>query len=167
MKEVSILSRNPELKPHPHMLFIVIHRAPYFFGWDGVEVLPHCRGYSHFIFIIKGFRTIVFIFIVISTTFRPICPLAFFRCLSNSGTYAELRTTSFIESTRVACSGLFFYGPPSSMPYQLLNPTLFYTPSSSIPHYLLCPTIYNAPPYMPHPHLVYKLFILVHFFVSL
>ena len=26
------------------------------------------------IFIIKGFRTIVFIFIVISTTFRPICP---------------------------------------------------------------------------------------------
>ena len=34
------------------------------------------------IFIIKGFRTIVFIFIVISTTFRPICPTALFRCLS-------------------------------------------------------------------------------------
>ena len=33
------------------------------------------------IFIIKGFRTIVFIFIVISTTFRLICPLAFFGCL--------------------------------------------------------------------------------------
>ena len=33
------------------------------------------------IFIIKGFRTIVFIFIVISTTFRPICHPAFFRCL--------------------------------------------------------------------------------------
>ena len=43
-------------------------------------------------------------FIVISTTFRPICPPAFFRCLSNSGTFTELRTTSFIESTGVACS---------------------------------------------------------------
>ena len=56
------------------------------------------------IFIVKGFRTIVFIFIVISTTFRPICPPAYFRCLSNSGTYTELRTTSFIESTGVARS---------------------------------------------------------------
>ena len=53
--------------------------------------------------IIKGFRTIDFIFIVISTTFRPICPQAFFRCLSNTGTFTELRTTSFIESTGVAC----------------------------------------------------------------
>ena len=43
-----------------------------------------------------GFRTIVFIFIVISTTFRPICLPAFFRCLSNSGTFTELRITSFI-----------------------------------------------------------------------
>ena len=56
------------------------------------------------IFIVKGFRTIVFIFIVISTAFRPICPLAFFRCLSNSGTFTELRTISFIESTGVICS---------------------------------------------------------------
>ena len=56
------------------------------------------------IFIIKGFRTIVFIFIVISTTFRPICPPAFFRCLSNSEIFTELRTTSFIESTGVICS---------------------------------------------------------------
>ena len=55
-------------------------------------------------FSIKGFRTFVFIFIVISTTFRPICPPGFFGCLSNSGTYTELRTTSFIESTGVACS---------------------------------------------------------------
>ena len=47
-------------------------------------------------FIIKGFQTIVFIFIVISTTFRSICPPAFFRCLSNSGTYTK--------STEVACS---------------------------------------------------------------
>ena len=55
------------------------------------------------IFIIEGFKTIVFIFIVIST-FRPIYPPAFFRCLSNSGTYTELLTTSFIESTGVTCS---------------------------------------------------------------
>ena len=40
-----------------------------------------------FIFIIKGFRTTVFI--VISTTFQPICPPAFFRCLSNLGTYTN------------------------------------------------------------------------------
>ena len=32
------------------------------------------------------------------------CPPAFFRRLSNSGTFTELRTTSFIESTGVACS---------------------------------------------------------------
>ena len=54
------------------------------------------------IFIIKRFRTIVFI--VISTTSQPICPPALFRCLSNSWTLKELRTTSFIESTGVACS---------------------------------------------------------------
>ena len=52
----------------------------------------------------NGFQTIVFIFIVISPTFRPIYPPAFFRCLSNLGTFTELRTTSFIESTGVACS---------------------------------------------------------------
>ena len=58
------------------------------------------------IFIIKAFWTIVFIFIVIviSTMFWLICPLAFFRCLSNSGTYTELQTTSFIESMGVAYS---------------------------------------------------------------
>ena len=60
------------------------------------------------IYIIKGFRTIVFIFIVISTTFRLICPPAFFKCLSNSGTFMELRTTSFIESTGVACSDILW-----------------------------------------------------------
>ena len=51
------------------------------------------------IFIIKGFRTIVFILIVIYSTFRLIYPPAFFRCLLNSGTYTELRTTFFIEFT--------------------------------------------------------------------
>ena len=50
------------------------------------------------VFIIKGFQTIVFIFII-STTFQPICPLAFFRWLSNSETFTELWTTSIIEYT--------------------------------------------------------------------
>ena len=59
---------------------------------------------SLMIFIMKVFRTIVFIFIVISTTFRTTWPPAFFRCLSNSGTFTELWTTSFIETTGVACS---------------------------------------------------------------
>ena len=40
---------------------------------------------SLLIFIIKGFWAIVFIFIVISSTFWPIFPPVFFRCLSNSG----------------------------------------------------------------------------------
>ena len=61
------------------------------------------------IFIIKDFRIIAFIFIDISTTFRPICPPAFFRSLSNSGTYTELRTTSFIESTEVAYSDSIYH----------------------------------------------------------
>ena len=56
------------------------------------------------ILMIKSFRTIVLIFIVISTMLRPICPPVLFWCLSNPGTYTELGTTSFIESTRVACS---------------------------------------------------------------
>ena len=55
-------------------------------------------------FITKGFWTIVFIFIVISTIFHPICPPAFFRCMSNSETYMELWPTSFIESMVVTCS---------------------------------------------------------------
>ena len=67
-------------------------------------ILPHTNNISCLrrrlmIFIMKDFRTIVFIFIVIFTTFRPICPLAFFKCLSNSGTFTELQTRSFIEST--------------------------------------------------------------------
>ena len=77
---------------------------------------------SLMIFIIKGFRTIFFIFIVISTTFRPICPPAFFRYLSNSGTFSELRTTSFIESTGVACSDFVSHNrvPVLSIPVLLL-----------------------------------------------
>ena len=57
-----------------------------------------------YFFIIKGFRTIVFIVIVISPTFRPMCPPDFFRCLSNSGTFTKLWTTSSIETTGVVCS---------------------------------------------------------------
>ena len=53
------------------------------------------------IFIIKGFRTIVFIFIVISTTFRPICRLAFFRCLSNSGIFNKGHSSMFREGSQV------------------------------------------------------------------
>ena len=36
--------------------------------------------------------------------FWPMYPPAFFRCLSNSGTFTELQTMSFIESTGVTCS---------------------------------------------------------------
>ena len=61
------------------------------------------------IIIIKGFRTIVFIFIVISTTFRSIYPPAFFGFLSNLGTFTELQTMSFIESTGVTCSNSISY----------------------------------------------------------
>ena len=70
-------------------------------------MFAHCLNVKHFYIIIKGFRTIFFIFIVISTSFRSICPPAFFRCLSNSGTFTELRTDSFIESTGVANSDSF------------------------------------------------------------
>ena len=59
---------------------------------------------SLMIFIVKGFRTIILIFIVISTTFQAICPPALFRWLSNSGTFTEFRNTSFIEFTGVTCS---------------------------------------------------------------
>ena len=62
------------------------------------------RDKAWWFFFIKGFQTIVFIFIVISSTFRPIYLPAFFRCLSNSRTYTELRTMSFVESTGVVCS---------------------------------------------------------------
>ena len=66
-------------------------------------------GYHWATYIMTGFRTIFFIFI--STTFQPICPLAFFRCLSNSGTYMELRTMSYIEITGVTCSGYVSHYP--------------------------------------------------------
>ena len=44
----------------------------------------------------------IFGLLSLSLLLFPQCPPAFFRCLSNSGTYTEIRTTSFIESTGVA-----------------------------------------------------------------
>ena len=101
-----------------HWLLNIVHIIPnrFFFSWSLFFKL--CIHETNFwgcfffflirettgIFIIKGFQTIVFIFIVISTMFWPICPLAFFRCLLNSATDTELWTTSFIESAGVACS---------------------------------------------------------------
>ena len=83
----------PYLSQHHKFVYIDFYLLPEFLRW------------SFMIFIIQGFRTIVFIFIVIFTTFQPICPPTFFRCfLSNSGAYKELRTTSVIWFTRVACS---------------------------------------------------------------
>ena len=75
------------------------------------------------IFIIKVFGTIVFIFIVISTMFRPICPPAFFRYLSNSGTFTELQTTSFIETTGFACSDSVSHNR-----VQVLSIPVYYSP---------------------------------------
>ena len=75
------------------------------------------------IFIIKSFQSVVFIFIVIFTTFRPIRPPAFFMCLSNSGTYKELWTTSLIESTGVTCSDSVSHNRVQMLSIPLLLPT--------------------------------------------
>ena len=72
--------------------------------WSGICLLWCFEEHLVWFLSLRVFRTIIFIFIVISTMFRPICPPAFFRCLLNSGTFTELWTTSFIESTGVACS---------------------------------------------------------------
>ena len=92
----------PEVGPYWGLQFRIIVNLAVM----AMNIIPLSRFLrrSSMIFIIKGFRTIVFFFIVISTTFRPICPPAFFGGLSNSGTFTELRTTSFIESMGVACS---------------------------------------------------------------
>ena len=89
----------------------------------GSSLLVRCSFLWTIIIIIKVFRTIVFIFIVISTTFRSICPPVFFRCLSNSGTFTEFRTTSFIETTGVACSDSV-----SQNRVQVLSIPVYYSP---------------------------------------
>ena len=65
--------------------------------------------YIYIYIIIMCLRKIVFIYI--STTFRPIYPLAFFRNSSKSITFTELRTTSFTESTEVTCSDSISHNP--------------------------------------------------------
>ena len=72
------------------MMFIVIIQTYFMY-----ELRENKHEDKDAMFIIKGFWTIVFIFIVILTTFRPIYLPAFFRCLSNFGTYKEFRTSSF------------------------------------------------------------------------
>ena len=58
------------------------------------------------IFIIKGFRTIVFIFIVISTTFRPKCPSSHFQMeylkfIHSFGTKSSSRLSGFVHWCRL------------------------------------------------------------------
>ena len=68
------------------------------FSWAGYG--GRSITWSLMIFIFQDFRTIIFIFIAILTTYRLMC-LPGFRCfLSNSGLYTELRSTSFNLSTK-------------------------------------------------------------------
>ena len=83
---------------------VCVNRIWYWITWKGWYATKQPNQRRSLILIIKVFRTIFFIFIVISTTFRPICPPVFSRCLSNSVIYTKLWTMSFIESTAVACS---------------------------------------------------------------
>ena len=58
-------------------------------------------------------RTTDLIFILIITTFRPICPPAFFRCLiSNSGIHTESQTKPIDQNQKVQF--VILYGLPSS-----------------------------------------------------
>ena len=55
--------------------------------------------------IIKGFWTIVFVFIVISKVFRPICPPALFRLICRTQKPAQnFELRSLLNSMVVACS---------------------------------------------------------------
>ena len=63
-----------------------------------LKIKKNKRYYSFFI--MKGFWTIVFIFIVISTTFWPICPSAFFRGLLNSGIFTESEQANPVDSIK-------------------------------------------------------------------
>ena len=65
---------------------------------------------SLLIFIIKCFRIIVFIFIVISTTFRPICRPAYFRCFVELG---NLHGTSNYVLYWIHGGRLFWFRSPS------------------------------------------------------
>ena len=82
----------------------IIWNIPWIFSWplSFTDYLRLFQGLQIWLQLLSPF--IIKRFIVISTTFRSICPLPFFRCLSNSGTFTELQTTSFIEPMGVACS---------------------------------------------------------------
>ena len=98
----------------------IIHRRAINYLLIYIYIYIYCGRLYIYIYIIKGFRTIVII-IISSTTFRSIYIPAFFRCLSNSGTFTELRTTSFTESTGVTCSDSVSHnrGQVSSIPVLL------------------------------------------------
>ena len=75
-----------ELCPCQHLGIVAIEKETF------ESPLTRVANFSYYclsLLSLRFFRTVVFIFIVISTTFRPICPPAFFRCLSNSGTFTE------------------------------------------------------------------------------
>ena len=75
------------------------------------------------IFLIKGFRTIVFIFIVIYATFRPIYPPAFFWCLSmnfwdEAWWFLSLRVFGLVSSSLLLFPqrfGRYIHRPSSSV----------------------------------------------------
>ena len=95
--------------------------------FDYVSAFICMRVYNtRLIFIIKGFQTIVFIFIVISTTFQLICPPAFFRSLSNSGTFTELQTTSFIQCEFWGLINLMFLLDQNYYYYEWYLPVLIF-----------------------------------------
>ena len=107
-----------------NLTFHMMYKCPYNkYFVSIIDLLSKFLRRSLLIFIIKVFRTIIFIFIVISTTFPPICTSAFFRCLSNSGTFTELRTTSFIETTGVTCSDSVWHNR-----VQVLSIPVYYSP---------------------------------------
>ena len=82
----------------PKMIFKYLYtRVSYLLSIFYSSPTPWLNG-PNSLFLIKGFRTTVFMFIPISTIFRSICPPVLFRCLSNSGTFTELGTTSFIDA---------------------------------------------------------------------
>ena len=75
----------------------------------------------HCIFIIKVFRTIVFIFIVISISVDMSSGLL--QVFAETGTFTELQTTSFIETTGVACSDSVCHNR-----VQVLSIPVYYSP---------------------------------------
>ena len=47
---------------------------------EGIRNLDSTKNIFSILFISKSFRTILFVFIVFFTKFRPLCPPAFLRC---------------------------------------------------------------------------------------